>query len=98
MRSVLKRVKAYCGWMAVLVALALLLLTGFALAESAGYDIPWYSVDGGGGQSAGGVYALVGTAGQPDAGALSGGEYTLVGGFWGAGGMHVGFLPVVMSK
>lgn len=50
-------------------------------------SIPWYTVDGGGGTSTGGVYSLSGTIGQPDAGVLSGGTFTLTGGFWaGAGG------------
>lgn len=39
---------------------------------------------GGGGTSTGGVYAVTGTIGQPDAGTMSGGTYTLSGGFWGA--------------
>jgi len=81
---------------AVLLALALLLLTGVALADG-GYDLSWFTVDGGGGMwSTGGGYALAGTAGQPDAGVLAGGDYTLSGGFWGAGGMYFGFLPVIM--
>jgi hypothetical protein len=29
------------------------------------------------------VYSVTGTIGQPDAGAMSGGNYTLQGGFWG---------------
>jgi hypothetical protein len=36
-----------------------------------------------GGTSAGGVYAVSGTIGQPDAGAMSSGNFTLQGGFWG---------------
>jgi hypothetical protein len=47
------------------------------------YSIDWHTVDGGGGTSAGGVYTVSGTVGQPDAGKLSGGSYTLEGGFWG---------------
>ena len=40
-------------------------------------------MDGGGGTSTGGVYSVSGTVGQPDAsGAMSGGNYTLTGGFW----------------
>jgi hypothetical protein len=47
------------------------------------YSIDWYTIDGGGGTSTGGVYSVTGTIGQPDAGALmSGGDYTLQGGFW----------------
>jgi hypothetical protein len=53
-------------------------------AVTATYDLPWWTVDGGGvSASAGGGYILSGTVGQPDAGARqSGGAYTLAGGFW----------------
>src|SRR5438477_1677189 len=44
--------------------------------------IDWLTVDGGGGTSSGGSFTLTGTIGQPDAGRLSGGNYTLEGGFW----------------
>jgi hypothetical protein len=47
------------------------------------YSIDWSTIDGGGGTSTGGVYSVGGTIGQPDAGAMSGGNYTLQGGFWG---------------
>jgi len=47
------------------------------------YSIDKFTIDGGGGTSTGGVYSVSGTIGQPDAsGPLSGGTYTLVGGFW----------------
>src|SRR5213075_861546 len=51
------------------------------LAQS--FSIDWHTIDGGGGTSTGGVYSVSGTIGQPDAGHLSGGNYTLDGGFWG---------------
>jgi hypothetical protein len=44
--------------------------------------IPWYTIDGGGGTSAGGSFTLSGTIGQPDVATMSGGSFTLVGGFW----------------
>lgn len=47
------------------------------------YVIDWFTLDGGGGVSTGGVYTIQGTIGQPDAGLSSGGPYSLVGGFWG---------------
>jgi hypothetical protein len=47
------------------------------------YNIDWYTIGGGGGTSTGGVYSVSGTIGQPDAGTMSGGNYSLVGGFWG---------------
>jgi len=47
------------------------------------YAIDWHQVAGGGGLSMGGTFSVTGTIGQPDAGAtLSGGEYSLTGGFW----------------
>ncbi len=46
------------------------------------YSIGWHTIDGGGGTSVGGGYAVTGTVGQPDAGAMSGDEYALQGGFW----------------
>ncbi len=58
-----------------------LLLTNLAAAQS--YSLDWSTLDGGGGTSTGGVYSVSGTIGQPDAGAMSGGSFTLVGGFWG---------------
>ena len=51
------------------------------------FKVPWHTIDGGGIQnSAGGGFALSGTIGQPDAGPLAGpmtgGGFSLVGGFW----------------
>ena len=62
-------------------------LTAFAachpLLYAQGYSIDWYKIAGGGGTSAGGVYAVSGTIGQPDAGGpMTGGNYSLIGGFW----------------
>jgi hypothetical protein len=45
------------------------------------YELSWYTIDGGGGRSSGGPYTLMGTIGQPDAAAVSGGDYELLGGF-----------------
>ena len=53
------------------------------VAFSQTYSIDWFTIDGGGGTSTGGVYSVSGTIGQPDAGVMSGGNYTLQGGFWG---------------
>jgi hypothetical protein len=66
--------------------LALIILPALcaSLANAADYTINWSTIDGGGGTSTGGVYASTGTVGQPDAGTMSGGTYTLSGGFWGA--------------
>lgn len=48
----------------------------------ADYEIPWSTIDGGGGVSIGGDYTVHGTIGQPDAGTMTGGNYALEGGFW----------------
>ncbi len=64
-----------------LVLAAPLMLCPCLLAQS--YSIDWFTMDGGGGSSTGGVYSLSGTIGQPDAGApMTGGQYSLTGGFW----------------
>src|SRR5262245_54773162 len=61
-----------------------LLLAAVVLpAHAQTYSIDWYTIDGGGGTSTGGVYTVSGTIGQPDAGHMSGGNYTVDGGFWG---------------
>jgi hypothetical protein len=58
-----------------------LLLPVIGIAQQ--YSIDWYKVSGGGGTSTGGTYQVSGTIGQPDAsGAMSGGSYSLTGGFW----------------
>ncbi len=49
---------------------------------NAGFSLPWWTIDTGGGSSQGGAYSLRGTTGQADAGRLSGGSYILEGGFW----------------
>ena len=41
------------------------------------YSVDWSKVAGGGGTSTGGVYTTTGTIGQPDAGTLSGGNFTV---------------------
>ena len=53
------------------------------LATQAQFRIDWFTVDGGGGTSTGGVYSVSGTVGQPEAGGvITGGNYSLTGGFW----------------
>jgi hypothetical protein len=66
----------------------LLTLIGSATLYAQPYSIDWFTIDGGGGVSSNSQpstinYQLSGTIGQPDAGKLSGGSYTLDGGFWG---------------
>lgn len=59
------------------------LIAGLASAAAAqDYSIDWQTIDGGGGTSTGGVYSVSGTIGQHDADTMSGGQFTLTGGFW----------------
>jgi hypothetical protein len=72
----------------------LAVLTVPAFAQSGGnFNLSWSTVDGGGAASAGGTFALVGTAGQPDAGVVSSVEWSLSGGFWGGDRAVVGVFP-----
>jgi hypothetical protein len=77
--------------------LALFAFTILALASNGGYEIAWFTMDAGGGRSAGGDYTLNGTIGQPEAGSpTSGGDYTLTGGFWPGLTVHPRiYLPLV---
>lgn len=91
------------AWLVILIAATtLLLLASVALAQSGnGYDLSWSTVDGGGyvfGE--GGGYSLGGTIGQPDAGEVSDGGYTLGGGFWGSivEYLYRVFLPLVLKN
>ena len=88
-----------------LFALLLLLLAALpsavARAQSgSGYDLTWYTVDGGGYTwSIGDGYRLGGTVGQADAGLLSGEGYILVGGFWGGATIEYRvYLPLVLRS
>ncbi len=64
-------------------AIGTLLLALTLSAAQAQFSIDWSTIDGGGGTSTGSVYAVSGTFGQPDAGKMSGSQFTLEGGFWG---------------
>jgi len=69
-----------------------LILCAFCLAARAqSYSINWYKIAGGGGTSSNGQYSVSGTIGQQDAsGAMTGGNYSLTGGFWA-------FLQVIQT-
>lgn len=69
-----------------------------AAPRATGYTIDWYTIDGGGAQDlTGGSYTLSGTIGQNDAGAQSGGNYKLNGGFWGfLDSLRSLFLPLII--
>ncbi len=62
--------------------LVALLIFAADRSQAQGYGINWFTIDGGGSASAGGTFSLSGTIGQPDAGAMAGGNYSITGGFW----------------
>jgi hypothetical protein len=67
--------------MKIFILLLSLLIPSLGFAQQ--YSIGWYKISGGGGTSTGATYQVTGTIGQPDAsGALTGGNYSLTGGFW----------------
>ncbi len=77
---------------AAVIASVLVLVLGAAaavLAQAPAYELSWSRVAGGGATfSTGGSYELGGTVGQAEAGTMSGGAFTLSGGFWaGVGGL-----------
>ena len=76
-------------------------LTWVAVASPLALSLEWWTVDGGGQTaSQGGGYELGGTIGQPDAGVLSGGEYSVGGGFWRGGAVaevdYGIYLPLIL--
>jgi len=85
----------------LLVPLVFLLIAFVVLAQDGGgYDLSWWTVDGGGGHAGAGSpgqYALDATIGQPDAGVWQGGGYTLVGGFWGSSAEQPINMPPTLS-
>jgi len=86
---------------ALLIILITVVLSGAASAGVLSYSLGWWKVDGGGGTSIGGGYTLSGTLGQADANVLTGGEYTLSGGFWPGGETVVDYryihLPLILK-
>jgi len=89
----------HLGLALLLVATILVMIVG-GVAAQGGYDLSWWTADGGGYTfSAGGDYSLGGTIGQPDAGLLTGPGYILAGGFWsGAGQPYRVYLPLVVRS
>jgi hypothetical protein len=69
----------------VIFILCFLLISPAARAVFDAFEVSWWTADSGGEQTASGAYNLQGVAGQPDAGFLQGGNYSLAGGFLGGG-------------
>jgi hypothetical protein len=71
-----------------------------ALSHAQTYSIGWHKIAGGGGTSAGtnggNVYSLSGTIGQQDAStAMTGGNYSLTGGFWSLYAVQTPGAPIL---
>jgi hypothetical protein len=66
-----------------LLCFSVLTLAATLCVRAQNYSIDWFTIDGGGGTSTGGVYSVSGTIGQPDAGTMTNGQYSISGGFWG---------------
>lgn len=79
----------------LLILLVSILLSGAAFALG-GYNLSWWTVDGGGEESTGGDYTLVGTIGQADAGSMAGDGYLINGGFWPGGAGSKVYLALVV--
>ena len=65
------------------ILLPLFLLAATAASGQPSYTIDWWKIAGGGGLSTGGTYTAGGSIGQSDVAAASGGNFTVVSGFWG---------------
>src|ERR1051326_8242362 len=66
------------------------------LATAQTYSIVKFTIAGGGAlNSTGGVYAASGTIGQPDAGSMTGGQFSLGGGFWGVTAIQTPGTPLL---
>jgi hypothetical protein len=87
-------------FLSIAILIVALIIVSTAAAQSGGsYDLSWSTIAGGGGTSSSSGYSLSGTIGQADAGGLSGGSYTLNGGFWneaGQSGAQLIYLPLVL--
>jgi len=67
----------------ILMALWFVLLPCTVNLRAQSYSIGWFTIDGGGGTSTGGVYAVRSSIGQVDAGtSMTNGQYSATGGFW----------------
>jgi len=91
-------------YLVILLSFGLFAASTVAAQSGGGYDLSWNTIDSGGGTASGGDYVLMFTVGQSDAGSvLSGGDYTLAGGFWPGGAASSApeyriYLPLVVRS
>jgi hypothetical protein len=88
----------------LILLLALLVVSGTALAAAAAYRLDWYVLSGsGGGRATSSKYQLGFTVGQAAAGAASSANYRLIVGYWagvvpgaGPGPAFDLYLPILL--
>ena len=84
---------------AVLLILTLLLLLTFVALAQGGYDLSWRAIAGGSGRMTSARYTLMGTVGQPLAGATVSSGRALCSGFWcGVVAEYHIYLPMVIRN
>jgi hypothetical protein len=77
------------------IVLALVILSA-APVQAQIYAVDWWTTAWGGEILSGGGYTLSGTGGQPDAGTISGGNFTLTGGFLAVETPSFLYLPLII--
>ncbi len=90
----------FAGALLFALVVALITTAGISAQTAAttatGYELSWFTMDGGGGTSTGTGYILSGTIGQMDAGTQSATGYSHAGGFWPAiRTIFEQFLPLI---
>lgn len=70
------------GYRLMITVLALAGTCAGRPAAGGDFELPWSTLDCGGGTMSGGAWTASVTIGQPDAGEMSGGGFDVTGGFW----------------
>ena len=88
-------VKTWRSWVA-----ALCFLVAQLSSHAQSLSINWFTIDGGGGTSTGGAFAVTGTVGQSDANAqpMTGDNFSLVGGFWSLFALQTPGAPALTMR
>ena len=85
----------------IAVVVAMLVLTSAVLAQSGGtFNLTWNSINGGGGRVTSSSYTMEGSIGQPYAGTLTSGSYSLTAGFQTqteVATRHEVYLPAILK-
>ena len=95
-----ERFERRSGLKSALLALCLLPCALCSPAFAQNFSLDWFTLDGGGGTSTGGVFAVSGTIGQPDASAqpMTGGSFSLTGGFWSLFAVQTAGMPLLTIR